>query len=158
MRNSSSFNVPEYSHTQRSPLWLILVLAMAVCVIIGVQAGGGPDTIFPLALALLLGLVAASFQHLTVEDQGEFLAVQFGPLPVARRRVAYKEIIEVDIGRTSWIEGWGIRYSIRGGWIWNIWGRDCVVIRFRQGGKLTIGTDQPAKLAEFLRRRVGSTV
>ena len=131
-----------------------MVLPMAICVVLGVQAGGGVDTVFPLALAFLLGLVAASFQHLTVEDQGEFLSIRFGPLSLFRKHIPYQKICEVDIGRTWVIDGWGIHYSIRGGWIWNIWGRDCVVIRFRQGGKLTIGTDQPAKLVEFLRRRI----
>lgn len=45
--------------------------------------------------------------------------------------------------------------SVRGGWFWNIWGRDCVVLHLDQG-TLRIGTDDPENLEAFLRQRIGS--
>ncbi len=53
------------------------------------------------------------------------------------------------------LESWGIHMSPRGGWVWNIWGRDCVVIRL-ETGTLRLGTDDAANLAEYLRQRIGS--
>jgi hypothetical protein len=32
----------------------------------------------------------------------------------------------VEIGRTLTLDGWGMHDSIRGGWVWNHLGRDCV--------------------------------
>jgi hypothetical protein len=44
--------------------------------------------------------------------------------------------------------------SIRGGWVWNLWGRDCVVVQLKKG-TLRIGTDDAANLAVFLQGKVG---
>ena len=50
---------------------------------------------------------------------------------------------------------WGIHMSPRGGWVWNIWGRDCVVIHL-EIGTLRVGTDDAANLEALLRQRIGS--
>jgi hypothetical protein len=50
--------------------------------------------------------------------------------------------------------GWGIHYSVRGGWVWNVWGRDCVVVRLNDGGVLQIGTDNAPDLARFLEEKI----
>ncbi|MFZ4644943.1 MAG: hypothetical protein ACOYNP_04230 [Gemmataceae bacterium] len=44
--------------------------------------------------------------------------------------------------------------SIRGGWVWNLWGRDCVVVHLKKG-TLRIGTDDAANLSVFLQGKVG---
>lgn len=43
--------------------------------------------------------------------------------------------------------------SIRGGWVWNLWGRDCVVIRFDKG-VLRILTNDANNLARFLEEKI----
>jgi hypothetical protein len=45
--------------------------------------------------------------------------------------------------------------SVRGGWVWNLWGRECVVVRFRDGRTLRIGTDDAENLAAFLGAKTG---
>jgi hypothetical protein len=100
-------------------------------------------------------VVAASFHHLTVEDQGDVLSIRFGPVPLFRKIVPYNEIKSVETGRTLLLDGLGIHMSIRGGWVWNIWGRDCVVVHFRNGGTLRIGTDDAENLARFLEGKIG---
>lgn len=71
-----------YSHTQQFPLCLILfgssisffVLAWITReqpVVVAVMIGPG----------LLLALLGLAFHHLTVEDEGDRLAIRFGPLP-----------------------------------------------------------------------------
>ncbi|WP_145051944.1 hypothetical protein [Lignipirellula cremea] len=102
-----------------------------------------------MAPALLTLFLAPSIHHLTVADQGDHLLVQFGSLPLFRRRVKYEDIESVEIGRTTILDGWGIHWSLRGGWVWNLYGRDCVVLRLRRG-TLRVGTDDAEKLARFL--------
>jgi hypothetical protein len=144
-----------YSHTQKAPLCL-LVYGTAIAMFVGVWLSYGE---FPIALILggvgvWMIVLAPAFHHLTVVDQGEVLAIRFGPLPLFRRKVPYATIVKIEVGRTMILEGWGIHYSIRGGWVWNLWGRDCVVVHFKNGGVLRIGTDDGANLAEFLRSKV----
>ncbi len=75
---------------------------------------------------------AALSHHLTVEDEGDRLSVNFGPIPLFRRSVKYENIVKVETGRTTILDGWGIHMSLRGGWVWNLWGRNCVVLRLRK--------------------------
>ena len=98
----------------------------------------------------LLGL---SFRQLTVEDEGERLAIRFGPLPVFVKRIFYEDIIDFEKDRTTLLDGWGIHLSLRGGWVWNIWGFDCVVLSLNRG-ILRVGTDDPDGLIEFLKARI----
>jgi hypothetical protein len=109
--------------------------------------------LFP-PIGLLMFVVAASFHHLTVEDRGDGLAIRFGPVPLFCKTVAYNEIKSVETGRTLLLDGWGIHMSIRGGWVWNIWGRDCVVLHLKKG-TLRIGTDDAENLAGFIEQRIG---
>jgi hypothetical protein len=145
-----------YSHTQRAPLcWLLYLISAAQLTAAYWTIQSGPPWVGWLlgAVGLLLGLLGASFQHLTTADEVDGLAIRFGPVPLFHRRVRYDEIVSVDTGRTTLLDGWGIHYSVRGGWVWNLWGYDCVAVTLRKG-KLFIGTDDPQGLAEFLRERM----
>lgn len=142
---------PGYSYTQNSPLyWLVYALAV-VFLAWGAFVHDAPPIqwLFP-PIGLLLMVVAASFHHLSVVDLGEVLAIRFGPIALFRRTVRYDDIVSVEVDRTLLLDGWGIHMSIRGGWVWNLWGRACVVVRFKNGSTLRIGTDEAASLAGFL--------
>ena len=138
-----------YLHTQRSPLCLLLY-GSGVALVIG--------TPFPTNrwVALASGtmfLFAASFHFLRVQDQGEVLAIRFGPVPLFRKSIAYADIRSVELGRTMIIESWGIHFSPRGGWVWNLWGRDCVVLHLRHG-RFRLGTDDVGQLICHVQRQI----
>jgi hypothetical protein len=144
-----------YSHTQKAPLCLLIYALAVLFIVFGVFVQDAPPIpwLFP-PIGLLMFVLAASIHHLTVEDRGDVLAVRFGPMPLFRRTVSYADIEKVEAGRTLILDGWGIHYSIRGGWVWNLWGRTCVVVHFKNGGTLRIGTDDAEHLVEFLRGKV----
>lgn len=147
--------IPEYSHTQKAPLSLILCASALACFGLAWMVGDSPGVLIAGSVGLLIALLASAFHHLTVEDRGDVLAILFGPVPLFRRSVRYADIEKADVGRTLILEGWGIHYSIRGGWVWNLWGRDCVVIHFKNSGTLRIGTDDAENLAGFLEGKIG---
>ena len=88
-----------------------------------------------------------------MRDEGDRLAIRFGPLPLFRTSIRYADIQEVEVGRTLILEGWGIHGSPRGGSVWNLWGRDCVVIH-RRKGVLRVGTDDAWNLVRFLKGKI----
>jgi hypothetical protein len=106
----------------------------------------------------LMFLLAFCFRELTVRDEGEWLDVHFGPIPLFRRKVVYANIERAERGRTTVLDGWGIHFSPQGGITWNIWGFDCVDVYFHKGRKLRIGTDDPAGLEAFLKQRIREPV
>ena len=82
---------------------------------------------------LLMAMLGYSFQDLTVCDEGDRRAIWFGPLPLFKRRIPYDDIIGVEIGRTTIMDGWGIHWSPWGGSVWSLRTGRCVAIRRRQG-------------------------
>jgi hypothetical protein len=144
---------PSYSHTQTGPICLILYAFALVCFTMAGTIGEPPGIFIFGGAGLLVGSFGPMYHHLTVEDQGEVLTIRFGPIPLFRRTVRYADIVKVEVGRTLIVDGWGIHYSIRGGWVWNLWGRDCVVVHLKKG-VLRIGTDDAANLAGFLEEKI----
>ena len=144
-----------YRHTQRAP-WHWMLDALGVALLVAAWLSSEPINARWLfvGMATLFLLLGSSFRYLAVEDQGDHLDIRFGPIPLFRRRVRYQDIRDVEIGETLLLEGWGIHMSPRGGWVWNIWGRDCVVIRLERS-TLWLGTDDAEKLAAFLKNRTG---
>ena len=144
-----------YHHTQKAP-WFLLLFAFAVLFLTltwSLRDEPALLVIFPLS-GLMMAVFGFCFQHLTVADEGDWLAIRFGPWPLFKKRIRYEDIREVEVGRTTVLDGWGIHMSLRGGWVWNIWGRDCVVIR-HQRRVTRVGTDDAQGLADFLKDRTG---
>ena len=142
-----------YRHTQRGRLSPILYAVAAVQFAAAWLARDAPVVPFILAAVGAFVLVLGGcFHHLTVADEGDALAVAFGPLPLFRRRIRYADMESAEAGRTTLSEGWGIHLSPQGGWVWNICGRECVVIR--HGGTTRVGTDDAENLAGFLATRI----
>jgi hypothetical protein len=143
-----------YSHTHKAPLCLILYGSALACLGLGWMVDSAPGNVILIAVGLLLALLAPAFHHLNVVDEGDRLAIRFGPLPLFRQTVRYADIEGAEVGRTLILDGWGIHYSIRGGWVWNLWGRDCVVVHLKNRGVLRIGTDDAPSLARFLEGKI----
>ena len=143
-----------YKHTQHSPLCLLIYALGLLFLVLGWVLRNEPVVhwVFP-AVGVFMLVLGASFHHLTVEDEGDRLSVSFGPIPLLRRTVRYDDLRSVEIGRTTILDGWGIHMSIRGGWVWNIWGRDCVVLRMHKA-ILRVGTDDAENLARFVSTKI----
>ena len=141
-----------YSHTQKGIIRPILLLCVAGALVGGWFAEDPPTFAICAATAALFVLFALAFGHLTVRDEGDRLAVRFGPLPIFKKTILYADITNAERDKSTFLAGWGIHYT-RKGWLWNIGGYDCV--RIEIGTKSTlIGTDDPDGLVAFLRSRM----
>jgi hypothetical protein len=132
-------------------LYGIGIAPIAVAVLLGDTVG----IVIAGSVSLILLLLAMCFHYLAVEDQGDVLAIHFGPVPLFRRTVRYTDIGSVEVGRTLLLDGWGIHRSVRGGWVWNLWGRTCVVVHFKDSSTLRVGTDDAENLVQFLQSKIG---
>jgi hypothetical protein len=144
-----------YEHTQQGHLDWILVACSLVC-----AAGAFFTAADPVAFYVLLSIAAAcfvlslTFGSLTVRDEGQRLAVRYGPWPLFRTQVLYEDVTGLRRGRSRLIDGWGIHWVPGRGWTYNLWGMDCVELQL--GNRTTrIGTDDPDNLATFLSAKTG---
>ena len=145
-----------YDHIQRSPLYLILlapVLAIAIAAMfVPVNA---TLAVFWSCMIPVFIVAAFSFKRLRVRDEGDCLAIRFGPLPIFRRLIPYSQITAAEAGRSTILHGWGIHYW-GSGWIYNLWGFDCVVVHL--GTRVVrIGTDDVQGLLSFLNEKIPPT-
>jgi hypothetical protein len=140
----------QYEHTQKAPLNLILygVAAMLLLGAISLSEPWPGSLILALAAGLLI-LAGAMFGYLTVRDEGEHLAIRYGPIPAFRFRLPYAQLSDVKRGRSSLLDGWGVHWFPGRGTTFNLWGRDCVT--FRLGRRLIrLGTDDIERLTALL--------
>ena len=140
-----------YYHTQRGlSAWLCCAGAVPLVIIAFFLPLLAVSILFLVSSVVML-VLGCSLARLTVEDEGDQLALRFGPLPLFRKRIRYDDIIEVEKGRTTLLDGWGIH-----GNVWNVWGFDCVALRLRSG-TLKVGTDDAEGLVAYLKTRISST-
>jgi hypothetical protein len=146
--------VPSYSHRQKAPLCLILYGSALACITIAWIVDDTPGIYIAGGVSLLIALLRIDRTSPWSSTVKWWKASVFGPLPLFRRTVRYADIVKVEVGRTLLLDGWGIHLSIRAGWVWNLWGRDWVVVHIRSGSVLRIGTDDPVNLARFLEGKI----
>lgn len=152
----SAAHQPEYEHTQWAPMcWMILLPGLAVLLIAGVLSNDA--VIAPLMLVgVVLVVTAFSFRSLRVVDEGDVLAIRFGPIPLFRKRIPYADIQAAERDRSSIVDGWGIHWVPGRGWTYNLWGFDCVRLTLTRGRTVRVGTDDPDGLARFLNEKRGA--
>ena len=144
-----------YDHTQKSPFsWILPVTGIVIVFLTWSFSPHISGVLVAVFVALALVLASLFFGSLSVRDEGEFLAVRFGPLPLFKTRMAYSEMRDVRADRSTILDGWGIHHIPWRGTIYNVWGFDCVRIQ-KEKKIIRVGTDDPEMLLGFLKTKVG---
>ena len=144
----------DYQHTQKAPLIWLLQLPIIALLAFAWVCRSEPVLVLILAsVAVLLFLVSLCFGYMTVRDEGDKLAVRYGPLPLFRTHVAYAWISSAERGRSSILDGWGIHWLPGRGFTYNLWGFDCVRLVVR-GKTVRVGSDDVDDLVDFLNSRI----
>ncbi len=136
---------------QTRQIGYLSILAVGVAAITMVSIGrlvGWDFMMIALGVALLVCLILFSLQ--TVEVRGGAVRIHLGPgIPLKSFLVA--DIADARPVRNRWYYGWGIR-KIEKGWLFNVSGLDAVEVTLRTGRVYRIGTDEPEKLVDAVRR------
>ncbi len=143
-----------YNHTQYGR-WSYILFALALLTF-GIAAGSHqpPVVVILLVAAAIFALCGLVFGSLTICDEGDNLALRFGPLPLLYKTIRYADITGVEVGRTTILDGWGIHFMPGRGWTYNIWGFACVKLTL--GRKIIrVGTDDADELANAIREKMG---
>ncbi len=134
-----------YQHRQTGTLVLVTMGIAGVMILLVF----GAATELPIAGATipitLVALLMLNFGSLNVRLDGNNLEVAFG-IGWIKRSIPLKRIESVQVTKTRWFYGWGIRLTPRG-WLWNTSGFDAVELTYHNGKHFLIGTDDPDGLA-----------
>jgi hypothetical protein len=141
-----------YEHKQTGARLMVAVLLGAAAATAAVA--GQRRTPWVAVLASLLMVASAfMFTTLTVTVDRRALTFWFGP-GVFRKRYDLADIAEATAVRNPWWYGWGIHRTPRG-WLYNVAGPHAVELRLVDGRTLRVGTDEPKRLVDAIRRAKG---
>ena len=139
-----------YEHTQVG--YFIIVAIVAAMVGIGIILVNTGRNWIAVAVLVVLGVVLALFNTLTVVINEEELVVQFGGGAI-RKRFKLNEIGSCQAVRVPWYYGWGIRMTPQGMAL-RVSGFDAVHVKLSTGKEYLIGTDVPQELEEATRQAI----
>lgn len=114
-----------------------------------------PDEWLLLATALclsLVGLLLWAFMYSALEIRVTRFALEYKFMPFIRtwKSIERVSIAGYEIKKIPFLKGYGIRLSLNGNKLLNVKGSHGVTVTLHDGSLLTLGTQQPEKLAGAL--------
>ena len=147
-----------YDHTQRGKLhWWLHFAAITNAVIFLFFIPKDPLGIVYITTVFVTGMLeffAWTVITLRVYDDGDAISLRFGPIPLAKKRIAYQETKSAEPSRSKVIDGWGVHYIPGRGWTYNLWGFECVELTTIDNRTIRIGTDDSSGLNAFLQTKI----
>ena len=136
------------------PVFLFLAWIIYYQEVVGRSFGDNPaPSLLYLGIIGLLLLLLVLFSNLTVTGFPTYLEMKYG-IGLFRKSFQYQDIRSCSIKKNHWFYGWGVR-KIPGGWLYNVSGSMSVQLDMKNGRMYRIGTDEPEKLMEFIKSRIG---
>jgi hypothetical protein len=141
-----------YERTQHA-IWMWFVLIPIVAILAGAWfQSTSAAMLVPLAVVWIpLVLVLTVFTRLTIAVDADAVTWHFG-WGWPGGSIAKRDIERAEVTKTNLFEGWGIHWTIWHGWLWNAGGFQAVEIFKRNGGGVTLGTDDPQGLFQAIER------
>ncbi len=140
-----------YKHTQMGTF--VVALLGAAIFFVGYFSGAADVNrvgVFILSAILFCSIVL--FFKLTVVGNKDFVEIKFG-IGLIKKKFHFKEIKDCKVVKNKWWYGYGIRKSPRG-WLFNISGLDAVELSMKNEKVYRIGTNEPQKLSEFIKKSI----
>jgi hypothetical protein len=144
--------VTRYEHTQIGHVIIWSVLAIILIASGGLMGHHAAPAI--ISIILLVCLVLFYKLKITIDDRT--LSASFGP-GIIRKKVRLAEIARCEPIRIRWWYGWGIHMTPFG-WLYNVSGFDAVAITLRDGRKFALGTNDPHRLIDAIRRYISKRI
>jgi hypothetical protein len=94
------------------------------------------------------------FASLTVEVTETEVGLAFGP-GLIRKRFLVSDVEDARVVTNPWYYGWGIHLTPHG-WLFNVSGSQAVELDLKTKRKVRIGTDEPTRLLDAIRRAMSS--
>ena len=147
-----SFREAVFSERQWAwPVLAVWPLVAGLCLWQWPQATGRFDQ--AALLVLLTAGVALCLGCLQTEVGSGELRWGFGWPGFPSWKLALGDIAKVEICRSRWHEGWGLRHT-REGWLYNVWGFDTVRVTRRDGRSFRLGSADASALQRALASRL----
>lgn len=110
--------------------------------------------VFPIVIAILvLMLIWLKLIRLETFISKEFISFHYKGLMLKPKVIYWNEILSSEVIKYDplWeYGGWGIKYSFKRGWCYNVAGDNGLRIQLKSGKSILLGTQQPDELKQYL--------
>lgn len=152
-----------FSESQRFTQWWIWVIIIGCSlpfaagliqqVFLGKTFGDNPMSNFGLTAGFILYIAfAVLFYFIRLETLITEQGISFRFYPFVSKRIPFSEIEDMQVINYGFIGGWGIRFTMRYGTVYNIKGNMGLLVKLKKGKTFIIGTQQ----ADLLKSRMVS--
>jgi hypothetical protein len=141
-----------FEETQQFRQWFIYttnIVIVFICLFTAFEIDKD-KTNYPLiftSIFLILLVIFLWIQKLHMMITDEYIEYSFFPL-IGKRRVAWKDIQSAQMISYGWFVGYGIRFTLSNGTMYNVGGTKAIQIQTKAGKKFSIGTQKPEELDE----------
>jgi hypothetical protein len=125
----------------------LTVLTIQQLILEYVEPNPEAEQAFPLVVGAM-GLLLFILWSMTIQITETHLRHWFG-LGFWKKEIPLAEIQHVEVSKTPWYTGYGIRF-VGKGWLYNVSGVDRVELHLRNNSVIYLGTDDPEKLYNHL--------
>lgn len=139
-------------HYQNKQMGTALLLVMgAVALFVSLMAlNKNSEIIWP--VIIILGVVSFLFHSLNIKVNASEINWSFGP-GFWKKTVKIESISSVNVIKTKWYYGLGIRY-IPSGWLYTVSGTTAIQLDLRDGTKINLGTNDPDNLVKAIKSQL----
>jgi hypothetical protein len=135
-------------------LWITLPLITLIMLAIETSNQSAQQQVKSMTLLLLINaMVIAVIGSLKVSLSESQLIWQFGFLGKPKWTLDFDEIEKVELCKTSWVEGWGIRFT-KEGMLYNAAGKTAIRIYKRDGKIIRLGSIEPDVLLSLIQQKI----
>jgi len=128
---------------------LVAILALVIIIMALAFGISAELRIIQVEVPIILLLAILLFYALTIEIKDSTLFIRMG-IGLIRKRVPLSEITQARAMHIPLLAGLGIHGFPGKGWVWNVSGRDGVLLTIKKGGFLIVGTDEPEELVRAI--------
>ena len=132
-------------------IWLLMILIVSSTILPPIYYGN-MNSEFILSTIVVVGVILLFlfWKQITIIDQQK---VQLRVVPFINRSYSWSDIEEAQVIKYGFVGGWGIRYSGRYGWVYNVKGSEGLFLKLKNGNTLVIGTQEKEILKTYLENR-----
>lgn len=152
---------PIFSEIQRFRQWWLWLIVIVTCIvpIIGifkqiindVPFGNNPMSNNTLILsAVISSFIIVLFLLIRLETNITKESIAFRFFPFVKRNYSFNEIETCKVIDYGFVGGWGIRYTMEYGTVYNTKGTKGLFIKLKDGKTTVIGTQKPEELQKIL--------
>lgn len=152
---------PIFSEIQRFRQWWLWLIVIVTCIvpIIGIYKqiindvpfGNNPMSNNTLILsAVISSFIIVLFLLIRLETNITKEIIAFRFFPFVKRNYSFNEIETCKVIDYGFVGGWGIRYTMKYGTVYNTKGTKGLFIKLKDGKTTVIGTQKPEELQKIL--------